>query len=318
MPAPAQPHRMSVAFLGPPGTFTEEALLSQPDLASGELVSIRSVPEVIAAVERGDADIGIVPIENSIEGSVNVTLDTLAFESEVLIQREVVLGIDLNLCARPGTDLAAVKTVTSHPHATAQCREWLARKLPGVEVMAANSTAEAAQGVARSRAAGRAAISTALAAELYGLVVLASDVEDHPENQTRFVVLGRGIPPRTGHDKTTVVVFQSQDRPGSLLGILQEFAARAVNLTKLESRPTKRGLGSYCFFIDCEGHIDDELVADVLRNLAAKHTVKFLGSYPVAGSGAGARRQAAGKAWKAASGWVDRLRAQVRTGETPA
>ena len=306
-----------IAFLGPPGTFTEEALLSQPDLAGGDLLPIRSIPEVIAAVERGDADLGIVPIENSIEGSVNVTLDTLAFGSELLIQREVVLGIDLNLCARPGTELSQVKAVISHPHATAQCREWLARKLPAVEIVASNSTAEAAQGVARSRARGRAAISTALAAELYGLVVLASDVEDHPENQTRFVVLGGGIPPRTGHDKTTIVVFQSQDRPGSLLGILQEFAARAVNLTKLESRPTKRGLGSYCFFMDCEGHVDDELVADVLRNLRAKHTVKFLGSYPVEGSGAGARRKAAGKAWKAASGWVDQLRSQVRTGESP-
>lgn len=302
-----------VAFLGPPGTFTEEALLSQPDLAGEELVPIRSVPEVITGVERGEADLGVVPIENSIEGSVNVTLDTLGFESELLIQREVVLGIDLNLCARPGAELGDVKAIISHPHATAQCREWLAAKLPGVEIVASNSTAEAAQSVARSRSSGRAAISTALAARLYGLEVLAADVEDHPENETRFVVLGRGVPPQTGHDKTSVVVFQSQDRPGSLLGILQEFAARAVNLTKLESRPTKRGLGQYCFFIDCEGHIGDELVADVLRNLAAKHTVKFLGSYPVAGSEAGeARRRAAGKAWKAATAWVEDLRSQVR------
>lgn len=304
-----------VAFLGPHGTFTEEALLSQVDLAVEELVPIRSVPEVIAAVERWDADLGIVPIENSIEGSVNVTLDTLAFESELLIQREVVLAIDLNLCARPGTELADVKTVTSHPHATAQAREWLARKLPSVDILAANSTAEAAQTVARSRASGRAAISTALAAKLYGLAVLGTDVADHPENQTRFVVLGRGIPRRTGHDKTTLVVFQSQDRPGSLLGILQEFAARAVNLTKLESRPTKRGLGEYCFFIDCEGHLDDEVVADVLRNLRAKHTVKFLGSYPAAGAGSGAKRKAAGKAWKAAQSWIEQLRAQVRADE---
>jgi prephenate dehydratase len=304
-----------VAFLGPHGTFTEEALLSQADLAVEDLVPMRSVPDVIAAVERCDADLGIVPIENSIEGSVNVTLDTLAFESELLIQREVVLAIDLNLCARPGTELAEIKTVISHPHATAQAREWLARKLPGVEIAAANSTAEAAQSVARSRAAGRAAISTALAAKLYRLTVLATDVADHPENQTRFVVLGRGIPCRTGHDKTTLVVFQSQDRPGSLLGILQEFAARAVNLTKLESRPTKRGLGEYCFFIDCEGHIDDEVVADVLRNLRAKHTVKFLGSYPAAGDSARAKRKAAGRAWKEAQSWVEELRARVRRDE---
>jgi prephenate dehydratase len=305
-----------VAFLGPPGTFTEEALLSQADLAGGELLPIRSIGEVIGAVEAGDAELGIVPIENAIEGSVNLTLDTLGFETDptrVLIQREVVLAISLNLCAKPGATLPSIRVVVSMPHAVAQCRDWLAAKLPGVEVAAANSTAEAAQQVARSRAAGRAAISTALAARLYGLDVLARDVEDHPENATRFVVLGRGIPARTGHDKTSIVVFQSQDRPGSLLAILQEFAARAVNLTKLESRPTKRGLGNYCFFIDCEGHISDELVADVLRNLGAKHSVKFLGSYPVEGGGEGeARRKAAGKAWKAATAWVDDLRNQVR------
>ncbi len=305
-----------VAFLGPPGTFTEEALLSQPDLAAGELVPIRSIAEVISAVENGETDLAVVPIENAIEGSVNITLDTLGFDADptLLIQREVVLSISLNLCAKPGTVLSDIKAVVSMPHAVAQCREWLASKLPGVEVVAANSTAEAAQQVARGRGASRAAISTSLAAHLYGLEVLAADVEDHPENQTRFVVLGRGLPPRTGHDKTSVVVFQSQDRPGSLLAILQEFAARAVNLTKLESRPTKRGLGHYCFFIDCEGHISDELVADVLRNLKAKHNVKFLGSYPVASEGAvgEARRKAAGKAWRVATAWVDELRSQVK------
>jgi prephenate dehydratase len=304
-----------VAFLGPHGTFTEEALLSQPDLAEGELVPIRSIPEVIAGVERGEADLGVVPIENSIEGSVNATLDTLGFESDLLIQRELVLAIDLNLVARPGTELSGVRQVVSHPHASAQCREWLARKLPGVEVVAANSTAEAAQGISRSKRAGRAAISTALAANLYGLEVLAADVEDHPENQTRFVLLGRGIPAPTGHDKTSLVCFQSQDRPGSLLAILHEFAARAINLTKLESRPTKRGLGQYCFFIDCEGHVADEVVADALRNLHAKQSVKFLGSYPMAGSEAGeARRKAHGKAWRAASAWVDDLRTRVQNG----
>ena len=304
-----------VAFLGPHGTFTEEALLSQADLAEGELIPIRSIPEVIVGVERGEADLGVVPIENSIEGSVNATLDTLAFDTdpEVVIQRELVLAIDLNLVARPGTELADVRQVVSHPHASAQCREWLARKLPGVEVVAANSTAEAAQGISRSKRAGRAAISTALAANLYGLSVLAADVEDHPENQTRFVLLGRGIPAPTGHDKTSLVCFQSQDRPGSLLSILQEFAARAINLSKLESRPTKRGLGQYCFFIDCDGHVADEVVADALRNLAAKQSVKFLGSYPMAGSEAGeARRKAHGKAWRAASSWVDDRRTRVR------
>jgi prephenate dehydratase len=304
-----------VAFLGPPGTFTEEALLSQPDLADKDLVPIRSIPEVIAAVERGDADLGIVAIENSIEGSVNATLDTLAFDSSLLIQRELVLPISLNLCSRPGTKLGDVTTVVSFPHALAQCRDWLATKLPGAEVVAANSTSEAIQQVARSKRKGIAGIGTRLASELYGLEVLADDIEDHPDNETRFVLLGRGVPAPTGHDKTSIVCFQSQDRPGSLLAILQEFAARAINLTKLESRPTKQRLGHYCFFIDLEGHVADELVADVLRNLSAKQAeVKYLGSYPAAeGETSEARRKAHGKAWREASAWVADLRAQVRS-----
>ena len=145
--------------------------------------------------------------------------------------------------------------------------------------------------------------------------MLASEIEDHPENETRFVLVGRGVPAPTGHDKTSIVCFQREDRPGSLLAILQEFAARAINLTELESRPTKRGLGQYCFFIDIEGHLGDELVADCLRNLAAKQAeVKFLGSYPVAGAAGPARRQAASEAWRTASDWVDTLRAQIRPG----
>src|SRR5436190_2178406 len=273
-----------VAYFGPAGTFTEEALLSQPDLAAGKRTPHAAVPEVIAAVERGDADGGVVPIENMIEGSVSVTLDTLAFDSDLLIQREIDLPVSLNLCVRPGVALADVRTVVSFPHALAQCRGWLAKKLPQAEQRASHSTSDAAREVSKSKRTDMAAICNSLAADLYGLNVLATEIEDHPENQTRFVLLGRGVPAPTGHDKTSIVCFQSQDRPGSLLGILQEFAARDVNLTKLESRPTKRGLGDYCFFIDCEGHIADELVADALRNLHAKQgEVKFLGSYPVGG-----------------------------------
>jgi prephenate dehydratase len=304
-----------VTYFGPPGTFTEEALRSQDDLARLERVAQRSVPDVIAAVEHGEFDYGVVPIENMIEGSVSVTLDTLAFDSDLLIQREVDLSVRLNLCAPPGVGLDDLKAVTSFPHAAAQCRGWLSQKVPGVEVRAALSTADAAREVAKSKRRDQAAICNRLAAELYGLDVLATDIEDHPENQTRFVVVGRGIPAPTGHDKTSIVCFQRADRPGSLLVILQEFAARGVNLTKLESRPTKRGLGDYCFFIDCEGHVSDELLADVFRNLVAKQAdVKFLGSYPVGGDQeAGvARRHAAGKAWKQATAWVDELRTLIR------
>jgi prephenate dehydratase len=304
-----------VAFLGPSGTFTEQALLSQPDLAAGELVPVRSIAETIFEVDAGRAELGVVPIENAIEGSVNETLDTLAFEASehLFIHREIVVPVDLNLCVKPGMKLADVKTVVSIPHASAQCRDWLAAKLPGVDVQASNSTAEAARDVAKSRAGGRAAIAPRLAAELYGLDVVAAGIHDHPDNSTRFVLVGHGIPARSGHDKSTVVVFQThQDRPGGLLTILQEFNARGINLTKLESRPTKRELGSYCFFIDFEGHILDELVADVMRSLAAKHDMRFLGSYAAAGREAGARRQAVGKAWREASRWVDGLRARVQ------
>jgi prephenate dehydratase len=302
-----------VAFFGPSGTFTEEALLSQPDLASGERVALASIPDVLAAVERGEHELGVVPIENSIEGSVSVTLDSLVFEHDLLIQREIDLPISLNLFVRPGTALRDITTVLSYPHAIAQCRQWLSRKLPDAEIVAANSTAEAAQRVARSKRPGQAAIGNQLAASIYGLKRLAAEIEDHPENQTRFVVVGSGIPAPTGHDKTSIVCFQRSDRPGSLLGILQEFSARSLNLSKLESRPTKQSLGDYCFLIDFEGHVADELVADCLRTLAAKQAhVKYLGSYAVAGQAAHARRTAAGKAWRDASRWVEELRTQVR------
>jgi prephenate dehydratase len=308
----------NVAYLGPPGTFAEEALLTQDDLAALPREPQRSVPDVIAAVERGAFDVGLVPIENMIEGSVSVTLDTLAFDSELLVQREVDLPVSLDLCAKPGVVLGDVKVVVSFPHALAQCRSWLARKLPAADTRASHSTADAAREISRSKRADQAAICNRLAAEMYGLEVLATEIEDHPENQTRFVVVGRGVPAPTGHDKTSIVCFQREDRPGSLLAILQEFAARAINLTKLESRPTKRGLGDYCFFIDFEGHVADELVADALRNLAAKQAdVKFLGSYPVGGPvEAGVeRRRAAGRAWRHASQWVEALRAQIREDE---
>jgi prephenate dehydratase len=305
-----------VTYFGPRGTFTEEALLSQPDLAAYERVPQRSVPEVIAAVERNEFEEGVVPIENMIEGSVPVTLDTLAFESELLIQREIDLPVSLSLCVRAGTKIGDVTRVLSFPHAVAQCRDFLARKLPNAEFRAANSTSDAAREVAKSRRSDQAAICNSLAAEVYGLDVIATAIEDHADNVTRFVVVGRGVPAPTGHDKTTVVCFQRADRPGSLLAILQEFAARAINLSKLESRPTKRNLGDYCFFIDIDGHIADELVADALRNLAAKGNVKFLGSYPVGGVGEATvhRRRTASREWRAASVWVDELRRQVRDG----
>ncbi len=303
----------SIGFLGPHGTFTEQALLTQDDLVQAKLLPLGSIGDVLAATAEGEVDLGFVPIENSIEGSVNVTLDTLAFETDLLIQREVVVGIQLNLLAAPGTQLDQITSVISMPHATAQVRGYLAQELPGVATIAANSTAEAARLVSAGTP-GMAAVAPSLAAELYGLDVVAADIEDHPENATRFVLVGRnGIMGPTGHDKTTVVCFQHADRPGSLLAILQEFAARAVNLTKLESRPTKRSLGEYCFIIDFEGHVADELVADCLRDLKAKLAdVKFLGSYPAAGHHGDALRRDAEAAWQAADAWLTDLRQKIR------
>jgi prephenate dehydratase len=315
MSAPDRPGGAErIGFLGPEGTFTEQALLSQPDLAAHPLVALPSIPDVLRAVEMGEVDLGFVGIENSIEGAVTVTVDALAFETDLLIQREVVMGVQMNLLARSGVGLPDVRRVLSIPVASAQCRAFIQRELPGSSLVATSSTAEAAMLVAGAEHDGHtAAIAPAVAAKVYGLDVLASEIEDHPDNATRFVVVSRaGIPAPTGHDKTSVVIFQRTDRPGSLLTILQEFAARSINLTKLESRPTKKGLGHYCFLIDLEGHIGDELVADCLRDLKSKvEDVKFLGSYPAAGEHGPARRREAEAAWRDASEWVERLRRDI-------
>ena len=302
-----------IGFLGPPGTFTEEALLTQADLAGEELVPMRSMPEVLAAAQSGAVDMGFVAMENSIEGTVNMTLDALIFDTSLLIRREVLLPVSLSLLAPPGTSLADVTTVVSIPHATAQCRAWLTANLPAAELAAANSTAEAVRLVGETRPPGTAAVGTALAAKLYGLDVLAADVGDHDDNVTRFVLVApQGVPAPTGHDKTSIVCFQDADRPGSLHAILGQFSARNINLTKLESRPTKQSLGEYCFVIDLEGHVADEVVADCLRDLHAQlPSVKFLGSYPAAGDDGPALRRDASAAWKAADEWLASLRGQI-------
>ena len=303
----------SIAFLGPVGTFTEEALLGEPDYAAAALEAFPTITEVLESVGRGEVDLGFVPMENAIDGTVRDTLDALILDFDLLIQREVVLDIHLHLMATPGTRLSDVRRVTSIPVALAQCRRYLAEHLPEAESVAANSTADAARRIGEHAEPGTAAVAPRLAADLYGLSVLVEDVEDFPGNQTRFVAVARsGIPRPTGHDRTSIVCFQHADRPGSLHGILGQFAARNINLTKLESRPTKRGLGDYCFVIDLDGHIDDEVVADCLRDLHAElASVKFLGSYGAAGPHAPARRRKADDAWREADAWLSGLRDQV-------
>lgn len=306
-----------IGFFGPFGTFTEQALQTQADLAQAELVPFRSVPDVLDAVANGDVDAGFVPIENSIEGTVNFTQDALIFDYELLIQREVVLDIEHCLLARKGTTLADVTIVHSIPVATAQCSGWLRTTLPHADVQVANSTADAARTVGRIGAeeTGMAALAPANAAAMYGLEVIARDIADHAGNQTRFVLVARdGIPTPTGHDKTGIIVFQRADEPGSLISILQEFAARRINLSLLSSRPTKAGgLGDYCFIIYADGHVGDELMADVLRDLHTKQGgVKFLGSYPAAGEQAHSAREHADSRWKDADDWVSHLRTKIR------
>ena len=311
--APSAANR--VGFFGPFGTFTQQALLSQPDLIDAEHVAYRTVPDVLDAVEHGEVDCGVVPIENSIEGMVNFTQDALAFDHDLLIQREIVIDIEHCLLAKPGVTLADVSAVYSIPVATAQCHRYLREQLPDAEIRAAYSTADAARLVSESDEVGVAALCPQVAADVYGLDVLAADIADHAGNQTRFVVVAReGVPAPTGNDKTALVIYQRADEPGSLVSILQEFTARRINLSNLTSRPTKAGgLGDYCFIVYAESHVADELLADTMRALHSKQgAVKFLGSYPAADDHAESTREHADARWREADDWVRHIQASVR------
>jgi prephenate dehydratase len=270
-----------LAFLGPEGTFAHAALRTMSIAATAQLLPMPTVTVAIDAVRAGDADGALVPLENSVEGAVAATLDELAGAGRLVIAEETYLAVLFDLLARPGTSLATVRSVATHPHAEAQTRRWLLTRLPEAAVSFVGSTAAGAQAVA----AGEydAAIAPPIASELYGLVSLAQNIADRPAGVTRFVLLTRPAPPPppTGNDRTTLVAYLRADHAGALLEILTEFAARAVNLTRIESRPTKEQLGQYCFSIDCEGHIAEERVGDAL---AALHRicadVRYLGSYP--------------------------------------
>ncbi|MEO1055349.1 MAG: prephenate dehydratase [Actinomycetota bacterium] len=303
-----------VGFFGPFGTFTQQALLTQDDLVDHEHVPFRTVPDVLDAVAAGHVDVGLVPIENSIEGMVNFTQDALAFDYDLLITREIVIDIEHCLLAAPGVQLADVKQVYSIPIAAAQCRLWLREHLREAEVIAAHSTADAARLVSEEASSTTAALAPRVAAEHYGLDVIASDIADQQGNQTRFVVVARtGVPQPTGHDRTALVIYQRADEPGSLVSILQEFTARRINLTNLISRPTPiGGLGDYCFIVYAESHVGDELLADTLRALHAKQGgVKFLGSYPAAGETADSSRAHADTRWREADDWVHDLQSKI-------
>ena len=281
---------MRVGFLGPAGTFAEEALLALVGARDGvEAVPFPTVVECFDAVREGAVPEVLVPIENSIEGSVNQTLDQLSQAGgEVLLRAEVVQPVRHHLIARTELPLATVERVLSHPHATAQCQTFLRARLPEAEIVAANSTAEAVRTVSAAEEPW-AAIGTLRAADLYRCAVIAADIEDTADNSTRFVLVGTEPAPAVGPGRfrTSIICALDRDRPGALLAILQEFALRAVNLSRLESRPAKTLLGRYVFFIDIEGSRERDLAVDAAITAieeAGHARVTFLGSYPAGGA----------------------------------
>jgi prephenate dehydratase len=293
------------AYLGPAGTFSAEALALLPEAAGYEPAPLPTIRDVVLAVHDGRAARALAPIENSLEGAVNVTLDVLAFDADdVRIAGEVVLPVRQHLLAAAPVRLDEVRTVLSHPQATAQCAGWLRSHLPGAQVLPAGSTADAVRAVAESGDRATAAIGTLLAGRLYGCTVLAERIEDAPDNTTRFVWLaprgGDGVgadgPARAGGSaggvprapdrpaKTSLVFWGAgTGSPGWLVRCLSEFAFRGVNLTRIESRPLKRALGEYAFFVDLDGAERDAPVAEAIAGLD-RHAdvVKVLGSYPAA------------------------------------
>ena len=270
---------MATAFLGPRGSFSEEAALLRAD--TDQLVAFSSFPALVSAVETGLADEAVLPIENSIEGAVSTTLDLLIHETALRISGELALPVRHFLVTRPGVHLEDVRVVTSHPQALGQCRRFLDRCLPGVEQEAALSTSGAVKDVAEGDDDHRAGIGTARAAELYGGAILAQDIQDVHTNVTRFVVLAREDAPPTGNDKTSLAFRVQENVPGALHAILAELAVENLQMTKIESRPSKGWLGDYVFLIDFEGHRQDERVARVLDNIRDRCSIlKIFGSYP--------------------------------------
>ena len=266
-----------VAYLGPAGTFTEEAAARyNPD---AQLLPFQSEATVAAAVESGDADECVLPIENSLEGSVTRTVDVLVHDSQLAIRRELILPVELCLIVRPGTKSEDVRVIYSKPEALNQCRQFLDRNYPEARQHAALSTTAAVETALAEE--GAAAIGAARAAGLYQAEVLTRGVQDGEGNKTRFVVLGSGDSERTGADKTSIAFSVPHDKPGTLVDVLHVFADRSINLTKIESRPSREGLGIYIFLIDLDGHRTDRQVSEALAAVEEKaHFFRLLGSYP--------------------------------------
>lgn len=270
-------------YLGPEGTFTSMALDAWAPASGAGRTAYGSVDAALTALRAGDIDGAMVPIENSVEGGVSATLDALASGDPLVVTGEVLVPVTFVLAARPATTLDAVRAVGTHSHAWAQVRGWMGEHLPDAVYVPTLSTAAAAQGLEQGPQSYDAAVCAPAAARLHGLAELAHGIGDMQAAVTRFVLVARpgALPEPTGADKTTVVLFQRDDHAGGLLALLEQFAARGINMTRLESRPTKDSMGSYCFSIDLEGHVLDERVGEALmglRRICAE--VRFLGSYP--------------------------------------
>lgn len=300
---------LKVAYLGPAGTFTE--LAARQLAADAELIPVASVTEAMDMVVSMGADRAVVPIENSIEGGVSATSDALAVMQGVQIFGEYLVPVKFDLMVRPGTKLADVKEVLTHPVAYAQSRKWLEANLPKHSHIPAASTAAAAHTLSEGKLAD-AVIAATGASKIYGLEILASDIGENKEAQTRFIEIGRqGKPqPKTGSDKTSVIVELPDDRPGGLLEMLEQFAARGVNLSRIESRPVGDRFGRYRFNIDAEGHLEDEAIAEALMGLHRfSPKVIFLGSYAKADNSVSEHQgNNTNQSYHAAKKWLDELR----------
>jgi prephenate dehydratase len=304
---PASP--VTYTFLGPAGTFTEAALMQVPDAAGAIRIPSSNVNTALDKVRDGSADAAMVPIENSVEGGVTATLDAIATGQELRILREALVPISFVLVARPGTRIEDIRRISTHSHAWAQCRLWADNTIPNAEYIPGSSTAAAAMGLLEGDIHYDAAICAPIVAtEQPGLVVLAENIGDNPGAVTRFVLVGRPgeLPEPTGADKTTVVVPLPEDRPGALMEILDQFATRGVNLSRIESRPTGQYLGHYFFSIDADGHVADARMADALAGLhRISPATRFLGSYGRAdGHRTIVEPHTSDQAFRAAHAWV--------------
>lgn len=302
---------LRIAFLGPRGTLTHAALQTLALAGHADLAAKSSVSLAIDALRTDQVDAAFVPLESSIEGSVPATLDELVRGAPVVITHETYLPVSFDLLAKPGTQLINIRDVATHPHAEAQTRDWRAKYLPTANVTLIGSTALGAQGTAEGLYGS--AIAHPSAGRRYGLSSIACDIADNPGAVTRFVMLRKPgpPPPPSGNDRTSIVAYLRKDRVGALLEILSECSSRGINLTRIESRPTKSSIGQYCFFLDCEGHVHEERVGDALAAIYRSCAeVRFLGSYPRGHGGAySAARGLLDSDFVTSRRWLDRIRA---------